>query len=711
MVEPFKNLLDLLLDLEIVEPTEKLIAEDRAKTAISEDVSHIAKPNSGNNFTEGIPRKTVADQLQPALNSSDRPQAKETLPANPAYLRQQITVLEQKLASSENQMEELTELVNSLIPLIAELLRLKSNELRESIFETIVPIIDEIITQRSAQDRQRMGAALANILPVAIAGAIETQPQSIAKAIAPEVALAIQEQIRLDRDSISQTLGPEMGHAIKTQIELERDAMVDALYPVIGSTISKYMVEVVKTINEKVESTLSPEGIKRKIRAKIQGVSEAELILQESIKYQVRAIFLIHKASGLVIREVQPDSQYQLESDLVAGMLTAIRSFANECIASSSELDEIDYGDSKIILEVAGYCYIAVVVKGEPPKKFIRKIRNTLGQIVIKYGRIMEAYDGDPTTIPEPVQLLLEKLIEPDDRQQEQSKKPTALLWLLAMLLGMVVVPWGIVQYRSNVGSRIEQETAIALDAAPELSVYRLIPEVRRGKLILTGRVPSEYLRQLATAVAATIAERKNLEVNNQILAVNVPPDPSLTAQEIKRVTSLLNQQEGVAITSQYQTKTVTVEGFILDRQATQFFIAAFEQIPGVDTVVFAVEKQLPQLTTRIYFEPNSTALKSADISSKIKSIHEFLEQYPQLNLQLVGYSDRSGSQQQNLELGRERARAVREALISLGVSPARLQITASAELPPDVTPSQPLWLSRCVRFEPFISSSDNYLK
>jgi outer membrane protein OmpA-like peptidoglycan-associated protein len=710
-VEPFKNLLDLLLDLEIVEPTEKLIAEDRAKTAISEDVGQIAKPNSGNNFTEGIPRKTVADQLQPALNSSDRPQAKETLPANSAYLRQQITVLEQKLANSENQMEELTELVNSLIPLIAELLRLKSNDLRESIVETIVPIIDEIITQRSAQDRQRMGAALAYILPAAIARAIDTEPQSIAKAIAPEVALAIQEQIRLDRDSISQTLGPEMGHAIKTQIELERDAMVDALYPVIGSTISKYMVEVVKTINEKVESTLSPEGIKRKIRAKIQGVSEAELILQESIKYQVRAIFLIHKASGLVIREVQPDSQYQLESDLVAGMLTAIRSFANECIASSSELDEIDYGDSKIILEVAGYCYIAVVVKGEPPKKFIRKIRNTLGQIVIKYGRIMEAYDGDPTTIPEPVQLLLEKLIEPDDRQQEQSKKPTALLWLLAMLLGMVVVPWGIVQYRSNVGSRIEQETAIALDAAPELSVYRLIPEVRRGKLILTGRVPSEYLRQLATAVAATIAERKNLEVNNQILAVNVPPDPSLTAQEIKRVTSLLNQQEGVAITSQYQTKTVTVEGFILDRQATQFFIAAFEQIPGVDTVVFAVEKQLPQLTTRIYFEPNSTALKSADISSKIKSIHEFLEQYPQLNLQLVGYSDRSGSQQQNLELGRERARAVREALISLGVSPARLQITASAELPPDVTPSQPLWLSRCVRFEPFISSSDNYLK
>ena len=126
--------------------------------------------------------------------------------------------------------------------------------------------------------------------------------------------------MRIDRESISRSIGPEMGKAIKAQIELERDAMVDALYPVIGSTIAKYMVEVVNAINEKVENALSIEGIKRKIRAKIQGVSEAELILQEAIPYEVQAIFLIHKGSGLIIRELQPDLAHQLESDLLAGM-------------------------------------------------------------------------------------------------------------------------------------------------------------------------------------------------------------------------------------------------------------------------------------------------------------------------------------------------------------------------------------------------------
>ena len=78
--------------------------------------------------------------------------------------------------------------------------------------------------------------------------------------------------------------------------------------------------------------------------------------MQEAIPYEVQAIFLIHKASGLVIGELQPDLAHHLESDLLAGMLTAIRSFATDLIAESSELDEIDYGESKIILEVAGYC-------------------------------------------------------------------------------------------------------------------------------------------------------------------------------------------------------------------------------------------------------------------------------------------------------------------------------------------------------------------
>ncbi len=63
---------------------------------------------------------------------------------------------------------------------------------------------------------------------------------------------------------------------------------------VIGSTIAKYIAEVIRSINEKMENALSIEGITRKIRAKIQGTSEAELILKEVTPFQVRAMLLFY---------------------------------------------------------------------------------------------------------------------------------------------------------------------------------------------------------------------------------------------------------------------------------------------------------------------------------------------------------------------------------------------------------------------------------
>jgi hypothetical protein len=281
--------------------------------------------------------------------------------------REMIAKFKEKLENLEHQIYEPAELINLLLPLITEILSRKVAEAREEVAQAIAPIIDEIIQAKTQQDKVAISSALAPVLPDAVAQQVSNSPGDFAKA-----------------------LGPEMGTAIKEQISLDREAMVDALYPVIGSTISKYMAEAIKAINEKVENTLTPEGISRKIRAKMQGVSEAELIFKEAMPFTVQAIFLIHKGSGLVISEVQPSDRQRLESEMVAGMLTAIRSFVNDCIAQSgevSEIDQIEYGNSQITLEVAGYCYLAVVTQGQPPKSFIKKMRGDLASIVQNHGK------------------------------------------------------------------------------------------------------------------------------------------------------------------------------------------------------------------------------------------------------------------------------------------------------------------------------------
>ncbi|MEG3968756.1 OmpA family protein [Microcoleus sp. T2B6] len=651
---------------------------------------------------------TAMERLQNLMfgsKMSDIEQVKNLLAENDLPgVRHLMATIDDKLGKLEHQIYEPQELIELMLPWIAEILSRKVADSREEVVKAIVPIIDEVIRAKTQENKSAMSAAIAELLPDALAQQIVNSPADIAKAIAPEIGLAIKEQIRLDQESIAQALAPEMGKAITAQIKLERDSMVDALYPVIGSTISRYMAEAIKTINEKVSNAISVEGFKRKIRSKVQGVSEAELILKESIPFTVQAAFLIHKASGLIISEDQNSESYQLESEMVAGMLTAIRSFVNECIVQpgeSSELNQIEYGDSKIILEVAGYCYMAVVIKGEPPHLFIKKIRQTVTNLILNYAKVIHEFNGDPGTIPESLHPYIKSLFDP--LQTEKSTKPPIALAAIGLAaLSLILVPWGIYQYRSSVERRLEANAIAALASTPELAVYRLDVAVDGKTLKLTGKLPNQELRAQAEKIAASTAPK--LQLDNRILAVDVPPDPVLTAAEVQRITAVLNQKEGVSISTRYGDRKVTVEGTVREGADGQKIAKSLKQIPGVQSVISTVKLEPLKITTRIYFEPGTTKLDSTH-EEIIASVKKFMDQYPQKQIKIIGHSDRTGEISTNQQLSLRRAAAVRDALVRQGADPKRLQTVGIPHPPADVEPNQPRLLSRCVVFEPITNT------
>ena len=634
---------------------------------------------------------------------SDIEQVKNLLAENDLPgVRHLMASINDKLGKLEHQIYDPQELIALMLPWIAEILSRKISDSREEVVKAIGPIIDEVIRAKTLENKSAMSSAIAELLPDALAQQIVNSPADIAHAIAPEIGMAIKEQIRLDQESIAEALAPEMGKAITAQIALERDSMVDALYPVIGSTIAKYMAEAIKTINEKVSNSLSFEGVGRKVRSQVQGVSEAELILRESIPFTVQAIFLIHKASGLVIAEAQHSGEYQLESEMVAGMLTAIRSFVNECIVQPgeiSELNQVEYGDSKIMLEIAGYCYLAVVTKGETPPPFIKKMRETVSIIIINYGKSINQFNGNPRTISDDLQPLLETLFETFTKENKKnSKPPIALAGITLAALSLILVPWGIYQYRSNIDRRLEANTVAALASTPELAVYRLDVDVDGKTLKLTGKLPNQELRTKAAKIAASTAP--SLQLDNKIVAVDVPPDPVLTAAEVQRITAVLNQRQGVSISSRYGDRKVTVEGTVIDGADPEKIAQSLKQIPGVESVVSTVKLDPPKIATRIYFDRGTTTLDST-YGEIIASVKNFMDQYPQKHIKIIGHSDRTGELVTNQQLSLQRALAVRDALVQQGADPQRLQAVGSPNPPPGVEPNQPLLLSRCVLFEP----------
>lgn len=601
--------------------------------------------------------------------------------------------------------QEPQELATAIAPIIAQAIKEQIKLDSEGMIEALTPIIDRVIEHKREEDKEALILAIAPLLPPAISQQIRSHPQEIAQAIAPELAAAIKEQIKIDENAISQALASEMGKAIKEQITIERDAMVDALYPVIGSTISKYLADAIRSINEKIENALSLEGINRKIRAKMQGVSEAELILKEAIPFTVRAVFLIHKSSGLLIADAQPDNEQKLESDMVAGMLTAIRSFVNDCIARSgevSEIDAIDYGNSKIVLEVAGYCYIAVVTQGKTPQWYIRKLQRTLYNIIQIAGNQIEYFAGDPDTITEQVHEFLAGLIKlREPAAKPQNFRPIGLLVAASLLLGIIILPWGFWQYRNSIDRRLAKDVVQALASTPELAVYRLGASINDGKLQLFGTLPSQYLRTKAEEIAKKIAPNQLLE--NKIIAVQVPPNPVDIASEVKRITTTLNQINGITVYSLYTSGKVTVKGTVSQVEDGEKITQAFKQIPGVKTVTNTVQVQPQAIATRIYFDSGSAELKAAN-QNKILQIKAFLNNYPNLSLRIMGYSDPIGSLDTNLKLAQSRAETVRNALITQGIDPKRLQALAAPTPPLGVDSQKPLWLARCVEFQPVVS-------
>ncbi|NJM27843.1 MAG: OmpA family protein [Pseudanabaena sp. RU_4_16] len=260
-------------------------------------------------------------------------------------------------------------------------------------------------------------------------------------------------------------------------------------------------------------------------------------------------------------------------------------------------------------------------------------------------------------------------------------------------------MPWGIWQFRQSIERRIAANAAAALLAAPELSIYRLEVEAHQDRVTLHGRVPNQYLRNLAEQVAKTSLSNlpSDLPIDNQIIAVRIPPDPTQTASEVERAIATFNQLDGIKIRANFANGKVTVTGSAPSSIDAQRISQSLSQIPGVDSAIVTIDSTPPVIKTKIFF-PSESAQITAKEAQKLKQVKEFIRSHPKYHLKIIGGSDRTGETEINLRLALERAQAVKAALVAQGVEPQRLQAASRAEL--SISEGEPEWTSRRVEFE-----------
>ena len=166
---------------------------------------------------------------------------------------------------------------------------------------------------------------------------------------------------------IPTTLGPTITEALKEEIKNSQDAVVEALFPIIGKMIKRFIQHEMKLLSERVNNqinkTFSFKNLFRKAKSKLSGIDDADLILQEQANPVIEQIIVIEKGSGLVLAEASKNKM--TDEDMVAGMLTAIKSFVEDAFTKESQnLQYIEYDYYHIHLQNFSSYYIAAVISG-----------------------------------------------------------------------------------------------------------------------------------------------------------------------------------------------------------------------------------------------------------------------------------------------------------------------------------------------------------
>ena len=523
--------------------------------------------------------------------------------------------------------------------------------------------------------------------------------------LAEKLPQAIVQRSARDRQ-LGIALAPTVENAIRESVRRNPREIATAIFPVLGPAIRKAIAEtmsgLVNTINRAIEHSLSPQGIRWRIESWRTGVPFAQIVMRHALVYRVEQVFLIHAQTGLLLAHA-PDGSLG-DADLISSMLTAIGDFVNDSFEprKTGELRAFAAGDLTVLVETGPRANIAAVVRGTPPDPLPVKLQTALETIHLQWCDPLTSFDGDASAF-EPTKPLLEDCIETVLATDERAKA-TRVKWYAWAIPALLVVG-GVVWWMSR-GTRQWSAALARLDTEPGIAVIRT--ERSGGKWRITGmRDP------LATNPALLIASR-GVDTND-VVAHWEPYISTEPALVLARARHVLTPPGGVTLSIAGDTLHATGRAPAFWIVRAEGLAPALAGIGAVDLsrVSAGLPSDMEPLAAEIerlhaLFTAGSDALDQTAASSIATAAARYRDLIQaagrnryDLTMRIVGRADPTGAESDNVALSRRRATAVRDRLVSLGVSASRLTIDAVGSndpLPAD-TPAERARLNRSASF------------
>lgn len=173
---------------------------------------------------------------------------------------------------------------------------------------------------------------------------------------------------------------------IETKLRDSQDELVAILFPEIGTMINKYVAYQMSELRESIDARITAaknKGPLGWIRKKVFGIGASEWILAKSGEANVEGVYVIEMGSGLLLGSAS--NVETMDKDLLAGMLTAIQSFAEDAFMKGQQkVDIIEYDKLSIFTQSYPKFYIAVALNGRLTNSDKEQLSNELLSFVNK---------------------------------------------------------------------------------------------------------------------------------------------------------------------------------------------------------------------------------------------------------------------------------------------------------------------------------------
>ena len=269
---------------------------------------------------------------------------------------------------------------------------------------------------------------------------------------AEDLSAVVAESIELRREhgggaDLNKALMPSVEEALRESVRKDPSVLAAALFPVMGPAIRKSIAESIRSMlesfNQTMEHSLSVQGIRWRLESLRTGRPFSEVVLLHSLVYRVEQVFLIHKATSLLLAHCVAPHVSTKDPSLVSGMLSAIQSYVRDSFKAPKEdsLDSIQVGELEVWVVSGPQAILAAVIRGHAPASYRATLEKTIEDIHRDFGQALEEFDGDsaPFAAAEP---LLENCLESHYEPKESSKRRSyvAVVAVAALVLASVAL-------------------------------------------------------------------------------------------------------------------------------------------------------------------------------------------------------------------------------------------------------------------------------